>query len=75
MGIVGMLLTIVGGMLLAAGWFHFELSLWALIPGGVLILIGPALISGFLEQVRLQVMRPVSNSRDSSNKGRGNSTP
>lgn len=75
MGIVGILLTIVGGMLLAAGWFYFELSLWALIPGGVLILIGPSLISGFLEQVRLQAVRPASNSRDSSSKDRGNSTP
>jgi len=74
MGIVGMLLTIVGGMLLAAGWFYFELSLWALIPGGILMLIGPSLISGFLEQVRLKVMPPVSDSRDSSNKGSGSST-
>ncbi len=75
MGIVGVLLTIVGGILLAAGWFYFELSLWALIPGGILMLIGPSLISGFLEQVRLQAMRQASNNRDSNNKGSGNSTP
>jgi hypothetical protein len=75
MGVAGMLLTTVGAMLLAASWFYFDLSLWLLIPGGALMLIGSSLLSGHQEQIRLSVSHRIADSQSSKNKDSGDSAP
>jgi len=65
-GLTGLLVTAVGVILVAAGYFFFEFSLWLMIPGGALLITGLSLINGAQEQLRLRITHRVSNSYDDS---------
>jgi hypothetical protein len=61
MRMIGVLLTLAGAALAAVGYFYLEFSLWLIIPGGVLMLIGMSLLSGAQELTLSQVRHRVSD--------------
>ena len=75
MRMIGFLLTLAGAALVAVGYFYLEFSLWLIIPGGVLVLIGMSLLNGAQEVTLSQVRHRVSDDlepnggSESGNKG------
>jgi hypothetical protein len=69
MRIIGLLLTLAGAALAAVGYFYLEFSLWLIIPGGILVLIGMSLLGGAQELTLSQVRHRVSDSADPSGSG------
>jgi hypothetical protein len=61
MRMIGVLLTLAGAALVAIGYFYLELSLWLIIPGGILVLIGMSLLNGAQELTLSQVRHRVSD--------------
>ena len=61
MRMIGVLLTLGGAALAAVGYFYLEFSLWLIIPGGVLVLIGMSLLSGAQELTLSQARHRVSD--------------
>ena len=62
-GIVGLLLTAIGASLIALGCV-FDFSLFLMIPGGLLALVGASLLSGAREQVLSETRHSISDSYD-----------
>jgi hypothetical protein len=47
MGILGALIVLLGGGLVAAGALAYDYSLWLLLPGVALMLVGASFLDGF----------------------------
>jgi hypothetical protein len=61
MRMIGVLLTLAGAALAAVGYFYLEFSLWLIIFGGALALIGISLLSGAQELALSKVRHRVSD--------------
>lgn len=64
LGITGLLLTLAGGILIAAGWFYFEFSLWLMVPGVIAIMLGSSLVSGYRASVTATEKHRISDRFD-----------
>ena len=62
MWMIGFLTTLVGAAVAVVGYFYLAFSLWLIIPGGILVLIGMSLLSGAQENMLSQVRYSVSDS-------------
>jgi hypothetical protein len=63
-GLAGLLLTAIGVALAALGYLYFGSSLWLMIPGVVVVLVGTSLLSGAREQVLSRTRHRISDSYD-----------
>ena len=70
-GLAGFLVTAAGVALVAAGYFYFDFSLWLMIPGAALALIGLSLLNGAQEQMLARFRHRVSDSHDRSGSRKG----
>ena len=70
MGLAGLLLTAIGAALAAVGYYYFDFSLWLMIPGGLLALVGMSLLSGAEEQVLSSFRHRIADSHDKTGRNR-----
>ena len=68
-GLAGLLLTAIGAALVAVGYFYFAFSLWLIVPGGLLALVGLSLLNGAREQALSHSRRRISDSCDRTTSG------
>ena len=51
LGVIGLVFVLISVALIAVAWLYYDLSLWLLIPGIAIFLIGAPLVGAFKEQV------------------------
>ena len=64
MGLGGLLLTVLGAALAGVGYFYFEFSLWLIVPGGFLVLVGLSLLGGAQEEILSSFKHRIADSYD-----------
>ncbi|BCT92465.1 hypothetical protein LYSHEL_14890 [Lysobacter helvus] len=70
MGLAGFLMLAIGAALGAAGYFYLENPLWLWVPGGLMVLVGLALLSGARESALSRFRHRISDSYDRTGDGR-----
>ena len=64
MGLGGLSLTVMGAALAAVGDVYFAFSLWLMIPGGLLALVGLSLLGGAQQQTLSPFRHRIAGSHD-----------